>query len=1001
MRRTVAVGILLLAVTALADERGTISRMLDAAAERAIRAVRDRDADALRGIAAEVAIDPWMVAQVLCERGERSVALSLAAASEEPDPGPLARYVESLPPEPPGPDLREGLVVAEEHMLRGDRAATVATLDAMAPPRDPVRAVHRDLLRGQALRRMVRLRDSMEAFRRVGEAAERIGWARMAAGGLDEAGDSAFAHADYGDAKALYARSLAWSEKVGDPVFVAAAELDLGNALTRLGEHALATEVIERVRARYEALGDAAGVARALGNLANLRRSEGDREGSIETNFRSLRAFEGAGDAAGALVARANLALELSGLGRMREALDLAEPAVQAARGGGRPDLLGSLCETVARVYLDLGDPDRALEAADEALRAWRLAGDPRRMAGAHRALAAIHLRRDASAEATAHLEEAQRFMEASGDAEGMENLLVNRAALLKKAGDEEGSMEILGRALEIARGERNDAGCAHILHRMAGLLLPRDRGAAMRHLAEAIEAAERSGNLTEQIAALGNRALLLHMEGRSEEALATAKRAVSLADLAASGHTDELSAILRGHLSQPYEVGLHVAAALGDLEAGVFFVESRRAGSLRDALGGRAALDGAVVPADLRRLDAGARAREAAASEALRNAEREGRRDAVREARAALEEARNERRSVLDTLERRSKASAQLVATVPASLAALRAALDEGETLVLFAPAFGDLGAIVVESTEARFVPMGPEKDIAEACRALRAGDPDAPVETAVARLRELVVGPLGLGPAVKRLLVSPDGPLAYLPFSLLVEGPEVVHVPSGSAWLLLAPEAAKRGEKILALGDPDYRAAGQATRRRGPDRVPLPATRDEAKAIGTDLLLGKEATETGLRDALARRTRWRAVHLACHGRIDHAHPTLSALALTPTAEDDGMLTVLEVLASRIPADLVVLSACETARGKVVSGEGIVGLTRAFLYAGTPRVIVSLWPVDDDATAALMKAFYALWKAGTPPPRALREAQAEVRIDERWTHPAYWAAWTLWGSAD
>jgi CHAT domain-containing protein len=141
--------------------------------------------------------------------------------------------------------------------------------------------------------------------------------------------------------------------------------------------------------------------------------------------------------------------------------------------------------------------------------------------------------------------------------------------------------------------------------------------------------------------------------------------------------------------------------------------------------------------------------------------------------------------------------------------------------------------------------------------------------------------------------------------------------------------------------------------------------------------------------------------VHLACHGIVDPERPLFSALALTPTEGDDGFLTALEVFRMQIPADLVVLSACETGKGKIYRAEGIVGLTRAFMFAGAPRVLVSLWKVDDEATAALMTKFYEGWKAGVPAAQALRRAQTHVRAQEKWKHPAYWAAWVLWGLAE
>ena len=133
------------------------------------------------------------------------------------------------------------------------------------------------------------------------------------------------------------------------------------------------------------------------------------------------------------------------------------------------------------------------------------------------------------------------------------------------------------------------------------------------------------------------------------------------------------------------------------------------------------------------------------------------------------------------------------------------------------------------------------------------------------------------------------------------------------------------------------------------------------------------------------------------------HFAPMRSSLALTATKEEDGFLTCLEVFRMEIPADLVVLSACETAKGRIFRAEGIVGLTRAFMAAGAPSVLCSLWRVDDEATRALMVRFYELWRPADGSPgiaaaAALRRAQAHVRSQEAWRHPYYWAAWVLWG---
>jgi CHAT domain-containing protein len=307
----------------------------------------------------------------------------------------------------------------------------------------------------------------------------------------------------------------------------------------------------------------------------------------------------------------------------------------------------------------------------------------------------------------------------------------------------------------------------------------------------------------------------------------------------------------------------------------------------------------------------------------------------------------------------------------------------------------------------------------------------PTAAADTLVTSLRKRLVEPLGLSASTRRVLVSPSGVLSYVPFGLLLPDREVVCLPSGTTYGVLREDRSKRGEAVLAIGDPAYSGSrGQspsAVYLRGRGLPALPATAAEARAVGDVILLAGAATEAAIWKAVEGRKRWRAAHFACHGTIDPERPLLSSLAVTEDEEDDGFLTAAEVLRQELPADLVVLSACETAKGKVFGGEGIVGLTRAFMFAGAPRVICSLWKVDDEATRALMVEFYRLWnpKDGSKPmgtAAALRAAQEYVRTHEidvpdddaskktgkpftkrvrHWEHPYYWAAWVLWGLAD
>ena len=149
---------------------------------------------------------------------------------------------------------------------------------------------------------------------------------------------------------------------------------------------------------------------------------------------------------------------------------------------------------------------------------------------------------------------------------------------------------------------------------------------------------------------------------------------------------------------------------------------------------------------------------------------------------------------------------------------------------------------------------------------------------------------------------------------------------------------------------------------------------------------------------------TQYRIVHFATHGFLDSTHPELSALVLSLVDPDGkprpGILTLQDVYGLKLKSDLAVLSGCQTALGAEVKGEGLVGLTRGFMFAGAKRVVSSLWSVDDAGTAELMRFFY-LSMARNPsisPPAALRAAQLQLSQNPRWHLPYYWAAFTIQG---
>ncbi len=168
-------------------------------------------------------------------------------------------------------------------------------------------------------------------------------------------------------------------------------------------------------------------------------------------------------------------------------------------------------------------------------------------------------------------------------------------------------------------------------------------------------------------------------------------------------------------------------------------------------------------------------------------------------------------------------------------------------------------------------------------------------------------------------------------------------------------------------------------------------------ANLLNSQPRLGKAATESTVR---SEATQSGIVHLAVHGEYNIYNPLFSAIRLVGDTSNDGSLEVHEVYELDLTSDtnLVVLSACDTKKGELSRGDEVVGLNRAFLYAGTPTVMASLWNVDDAATGMLMEKFYTYWKQGMGKAEALQQAQKDVR--EKYPHPYYWAAFSLTGDA-
>jgi|688.fasta_scaffold16046_3 CHAT domain-containing protein len=410
---------------------------------------------------------------------------------------------------------------------------------------------------------------------------------------------------------------------------------------------------------------------------------------------------------------------------------------------------------------------------------------------------------------------------------------------------------------------------------------------------------------------------------------------------------------------------------------------------------------------------------------------------------------------AIQDTIRAKSPKYAALKYPQPLTLAQVQQQILDPDTALLQYSVSKEksyLWIITKDGFTSHILPAQKEIETAarELLNAIQYGKDDTTnISQAANQLSQLVLPPVAKLNQ-KRLIIVPDGVLNYIPFATLtlnnqplINQHELVNLPSSSSIALIRQDTQNRkpASKTLAiLADPIFSADDQ--RLKAPKKQPisptnpdlnqlalnrvtktlkksraegdnnqftrLPGTRQEAQAILA--LLPKTETIVAFDDQAnlnlainPQLSQYRMIHLATHGVFNGEDPAYSGIILslvdakgTPI---NGFLRLNEIFNLNLPAELVVLSACETGLGQEIKGEGLVGLTRGFMYAGTPRVLVSLWQVDDQATAELMTRFYKLvLEKKLPPAQALREAQLQMQKETEWKSPYYWSAFVLQG---
>jgi len=356
---------------------------------------------------------------------------------------------------------------------------------------------------------------------------------------------------------------------------------------------------------------------------------------------------------------------------------------------------------------------------------------------------------------------------------------------------------------------------------------------------------------------------------------------------------------------------------------------------------------------------------------------------------RRELREAERAYDTFLAKVRRQNKEQTSLMAVEPLTLKEVQELLQPGATLVEYFVGPVTTRVWIIEKERMQYVGIHIGKqELAERVKTLRdsifaLGEKEKFNESSTFLYQELIqpILPYASG---KELIVVPHDVLHYLPFHALIgsdgryliEKYHVYYLSSASLLQFVKEKRKAGGEKVLAFGNPDL-----GDPEKNLEYAELEA--EEVKDVYPEsaVYVKKEASEEKSKSLSPS---YDVLHFATHAQLNEDDPLSSAVLLAKEGKEDGRLEVREIFGMDLKANLVVLSGCDTALGKLSTGDELVGLTRAFIYAGTPSVVASLWSVDDSSTAQLMASFYRNLKTMSKA-EALRQAQLElIRGEDR-----------------
>ncbi len=855
-------------------------------------------------------------------------------------------------------------------------------------------------------------------------------------------------------------QGLLLSRVVGDRVSEATILSNIGAVYISMGQLRRALEYLNEALPIREALGDKARIAFTLNSIGNCYSGLGEQEKALDHYARALALSRAGGDQRIETTILGNVSETYRRLGELSKALEYNDQALPLARAQGDRRREAYLLNFYGLIYQDLGEAQKALSYLNQALALWRVTGDKYGEASTLNTVGENYLRGGEAQKALDQLNQALTLTRVVGDKYGEAYALALIGTSYKQLGEPQKALEYLQQALVITRITGDQEGAAKMLssiarvHRTLGNLSEAriQNEAALKIIEHSrtkfANQQFRISYLTRWQSFYEFQIDLLMQMHRDQPSSGLAAAALQVSEGARARTLLEILTEARADIRQG------VNPVLLERERSVQEQLGAKSGELMRLLSGPHTEEQATATrkdveallADYQDVEAQIRAKSphyAALAQPQPLSLKEIQQQVLDEDTLLLEYALGEERSYLWAVTTTAITAYELPKRAEIEKLARRvyASLTARNRQVNFETAVERRARIV--SADAEY------KATAEELSRLIL----APAAAQMNKKRLLIVSDGALQYLPFAALPAPafsGRRQSSTPYVPLIASYEVVNLPSASTLAVLRKELAGRQpapKTIAVLADPVFgkdderlktssstvgsgtaspakRKAQIAGLRESPltrsardlgiegKELYLPRlffTRREADSIvqfvperqfkkAIDFIASKAtATDPEL-------SQYRYVHFATHALLNSSNPGLSGIVLSlvnPEGdEQEGFLAAHEIYNLKLPAELVVLSSCKTGLGKEVKGEGLVGITRGFMYAGAARVSVSLWDVDDEATAEMMKRFYRamLTKPRLSPAAALRSAQVSMWRSQSWRAPYYWAAFVLQG---